>query len=87
MPSEYLDEDDIRFLNHHLRGVRKAHVRFLKATPTYELQLIEALLAMGVTATTETLGAVAPQPRRRFGIRYKDGQAILTITPDADLMG
>ncbi|MCB5412271.1 hypothetical protein [Pseudogemmobacter faecipullorum] len=87
MPSRQLDDDDIRFLSHHLRGVRQARLRFLNATPTYELALVEALLAMGVSVTTEKLGAVAPYPRRRFGIRYKDGQAILTVAPDAALMG
>lgn len=87
MTSYQLDDDDIRFLNHHLRGGRQARLRFLNATPNYELALVEALLAMGVSVTTEKLGAVAPYQRRRFRIRYKEDHAILTVAPDAALMG
>lgn len=36
---------------------------------------------------SETVKAVVTYPRRRFGIRYKDGQAILTVAPDAALLG
>ncbi|MCL4069503.1 hypothetical protein M3484_23385 [Pseudomonas sp. GX19020] len=82
-----LDDDDIRYLSTQLRGVRQARVRFLAASPAYELEVVELLLALGVSATTERLGAIAPQPRRRFGIRYKDGAAIITVAPDARLLG
>lgn len=82
-----ITDDDIRFLNTQLRGVKQARVRFLGGKPEFHLEVIEALLALGVSATSERLAQIAPYPRRRFGIRYKDGMAIITVAQDAALMG
>ena len=82
-----IDDDDIRFLSTQLRGVKQARVRFLGGTTEFHLEVIEVLLALGVSATTERLGMIAPYPRRRFGIRYKGDSAILTVAQDAALMG
>lgn len=87
MPNDEINDDDVFFLTLHLRGIRRARVRFLNTTPTYEDELVKILLAMGISVTTEKLEAIVPHPRRRFGVNYRDGQAILTVTPDAALMG
>lgn len=82
-----LDDDDIRYLSIQLRGVKQARVRFLTATPEFQLEVIEVLLALGVSATAERLAQIAPYPKRRFGIRYKGDTAIVTVAQDALLLG
>ncbi|WP_112309349.1 hypothetical protein [Pseudogemmobacter bohemicus] len=62
-------------------------MRFLGGTPEFHLEVIEVLLALGVSATSESMGMIAPYPKRRFGIRYKEGAAIITVAQDATLMG
>lgn len=81
------DDDDIRYLSTHLRGVAQARVRFLASTPEFQMELIEVLLALGVSATTERLAQIAPWPKRRFGFRYKGDTAIITVAQDAPLLG
>ncbi|NPD15724.1 hypothetical protein HOY34_10975 [Xinfangfangia sp. D13-10-4-6] len=82
-----IDDDDIRFLSTQLRGVKQARVRFLAGTPEFQLEVIEVLLALGVSATSERMGMIAPYPKRRFSIRYKGDSAIVTVAQDAELMG
>ncbi len=82
-----LDDNDTRFLSTQLRGVRQARVRFLNGTPGFHLEVIKLLTALGVSATSEHIGMIAPYPKRRFGIRYRGDSAILTVSQDAALMG
>lgn len=83
----YLTDADIRFLVNQMREVRQAKLRMIGDQPEFEAEIVEILHALGIPVSLERIGSIAPPPQRRFGIVYKGRTAIITVAPEAALMG
>ncbi len=81
-PVRQLNDVTIRLLAGQLRGITSARVRFIGSNPDMEKELMDLLLGLGVPATIERIGQIAPAQKGLLSFRFSGNLAIITVALD-----